>query len=109
MVIRETPEMEISAKNVKKSVIAQSVKDRDVVLCRAFNRNAVRSLCDVLVRSSIPFSQNWRHIPFFLRSYYRGKKEYCEISINRTEYSKARRAIDVMDDLSRRRLQLNYI
>ncbi len=109
MEIKETTEMQISARNKKKSVMAQSVKDRDVVLCRAFNRNAVRTLCDALVRSSIPFSQNWRHIPFFLRSYYKGKKEYCEISINKKEYSRARRAIDVMDEISRRRLQLNYM
>ena len=52
---------------------------------------------------------NSKRIPFFKREQYNGAREFVVISINPHRYGQARRVIDQIDSLYRRRLVLsNY-
>ena len=81
--------------------------DKDVVLCRTTNRRVSNRTTDLLVEDAIPFTKNWKHIPFFRREQYHGASEICVISINRNTYARARRCLDRMERRDRARLNLN--
>ncbi len=82
--------------------------DKDVVLCRSYNRTASRLACKQLLSDSIPYTMSSKRIPIFLRGTYHAD-EILTISINRNLYSKARRSIDSMDMRQQKRLLMNYI
>lgn len=83
--------------------------DKDVVLCRTTNRRVSNRTTDLLVQDAIPFTRNWKHVPFFRREQYRGASEICVIRINRNTYSKARKTLDRMEQRDRSRLLVNVI
>ncbi|MGN0141022.1 MAG: hypothetical protein ACI4AD_02265 [Roseburia sp.] len=83
--------------------------DKDVELCRTTNERISNQAAQLLIENQIPFTKNWKKIPFFLREKYRGAEQIFIIKTNRNRYSQARRAIDQMDYSFRRRLKLsNY-
>lgn len=83
--------------------------DKDVVLCRTTNRIVSRHTTKLLLEESIPFTMNWKRIPFYKRDEYNGASEVCVISINRNLYVKARRSIKGLNYQDRDRLLLNVI
>ena len=83
--------------------------NRDTVLCETANPRAIKQVIGALNDSCISFSQCWKHIPFLMRPKYRGAKQLCIISVNRTEYSHARRAISDMDPFYYDRLVVNMV
>lgn len=83
--------------------------DKDVELCRTTNERISNQAAQLLIENQIPFTRGWIKIPFFLRERYRGAKQIYTISTNRNRYGQARRTIDQMDELFKRRLVLsNY-
>ena len=83
--------------------------NRNIVLCQTTSYHAGSATTKKLMEDSIPFTKSFKRIPFFKRDRYRGASEICVISINRNEYSKARRSIDRLDTRVRNRLVLNVI
>ena len=83
--------------------------NKDVVLCKTTNRVVSNRTSDLLLEQSVAFSKTNRRIPFFARGRYRGATQFYVISINRTQYSKARRVLDLLEERDYRRLQLNVI
>ena len=83
--------------------------DKDVELCRTTNERISEQAAQLLIANQIPFTKNWKKIPFFLREKYRGAEQIFIIKTNRNRYGQARRAIDQMDSAFRKRLKLsNY-
>lgn len=83
--------------------------DKDIELCRTTNERISNQAAQLLMENQIPFTKNWKKIPFFLREKYRGAEQIFIIKTNRNRYSQARRAIDQMDYALRRRLKFsNY-
>lgn len=83
--------------------------DKDVELCRTTNERISNQAAQLLLENHIPFTRGWIKVPFFLREHYRGAREIYTISTNRNRYGQARRTIDQMDDLFKRRLVIsNY-
>ena len=81
----------------------------DIELCRTTNENAGNQTVQALMDARIPFTRNSKRIPFYKREQYNGAREFVVISINPHRYSQARRVIDQIDSLYRRRLVLsNY-
>lgn len=81
----------------------------DVELCRTTNVRVSEEMTEVLMARRIPFTKICRKIPFFRRERYNGASQVWVISINPHSYGEARRAIDDMDHLYRKRLVLsNY-
>lgn len=81
----------------------------DVELCRTTNENAGEQTIQALLEARIPFTRNSKRIPFYKREQYNGAREFTVISINPHRYGQARRVIDQIDTLYRRRLVLsNY-
>lgn len=78
--------------------------DKDVELCRTTNERISNQAAQLLIRNQIPFTRNWIRIPFFLREKYRGAEQFYVISTNRNRYAQARRALDEMDSVFRRKL-----
>ncbi len=78
--------------------------DRDVELCRTTNERISNQAAQLLIENQIPFTRNWIKIPFFLREKYRGASQSYIIRTNRNRYGQARRAIDQMDSLFKRKL-----
>ncbi len=83
--------------------------NKDVVLCRTTNHRVSNRTTDLLVQDAIPFTKNWKHVPFFRREEYHGASEVCVISINRNTYARARRTLDRMERRDRDRLVMNVI
>lgn len=83
--------------------------DKDVVLCRTTNHRVSQRTTEVLVNNAIPFTKHWKHVPFFKREKYHRASEVCVIRINRNTYSKARRALRLMEERDRKRLLVNVI
>lgn len=83
--------------------------DKDVVLCKTTNKVVGKRIAKVLLEDSIPFTANWKHIPFYLQESYEGATQLCIIHINRNLYSKARKSIAQMDQGDKRRVLLNVI
>ena len=83
--------------------------DKDVVLCSTTNRRVSNHTADILLQDAIPFTKNWKRIPFYKREEYRGADQICVFSINRNLYGRARRSISQLDRMDRNRLLLNVI
>ena len=83
--------------------------NKDILLCKTANRRTSRCTCDKLMQDAIPFSMRWKKVPFFKRSHFAGAEKVCEISINRNEYTKARQSLDCLEEIYRKRLQLNFL
>lgn len=81
----------------------------DIELCRTTNPNAGNQIVQALINASIPFTKNSQRIPFFKRNQYEGADEILVISISPRRYSQARRVIDTVDYMYRKRVVLsNY-
>ena len=83
--------------------------DKDVVLCSTTNHRVSNRTTQVLLNDEIPFTKNWKRVPFRRRQEYRGASEVCVFSINRNLYCKARRSIEQLGRTDRERLLLNVI
>ena len=79
----------------------------DVELCRTTNSNASNQTVQALMEASIPFTKNCKRIPFFKRIRYNGAEQIWVISINPHRYGQARRVIDQIDTMYRKRLVLS--
>lgn len=81
----------------------------DIELCRTTNHCAGNQTVQALMEASIPFTKNCRKIPFYKRLQYHGAQQMWVISINPHRYGQARRVIDKIDLMYRKRLMLtNY-
>lgn len=81
----------------------------DIELCRTTNMKAGNQTVQALVDAHIPFTRNSKRIPFYKREQYNGAREFTVITINPHRYGQARRVVDQMDTLYRRRLVVtNY-
>ena len=54
--------------------------DKDVVLCSTTNRRVSNHTTDILLQDAIPFTKNWKRIPFYKREEYRGADQICVFS-----------------------------
>ncbi len=88
---------------------AKACAAKDVLLCSTTNFRASKHAAYILTMENIPFSKHWNRIPLYLRERYHGNSELCEISINRNEYSRARRAISKLEPCFFNRLCINVI
>ncbi|MBR1392145.1 MAG: hypothetical protein IJ567_12065 [Lachnospiraceae bacterium] len=70
---------------------------RDVELCRTTNHVVSSQLIKMLIEYEVPFTQNWKRVPFFKRMAYKGAREVCVVSTHCTQYSRARKVVDQMD------------
>ena len=83
--------------------------DNDIELCRTTNEQTSNQAAQLLIENHIPFTKNWIRIPFFLREKYRGARQIYVIRTNPSRYGQARRTIDQLDPMMRRRLVVsNY-
>lgn len=83
--------------------------DKDVELCYTTNERIINQAVQLLIENQIPFTRNYIPIPFFLQKRFHGAHQICVISTNRNRYGQARRTIDQMDTMFKRRLILsNY-
>ena len=81
----------------------------DIELCRTTNPRVGKRTAEALMDASIPFSKSFRQIPFYQRMKYQGAKEEVVIMINPNRYGQARRVIDQMDMIYKKRLVVsNY-
>ena len=81
----------------------------DVELCRTTNETAGAQTVQALMDARIPFTRNSKRIPFFKRDQYNGANEIMMITVNPHRYSQARRVVDTVDYMYRKRLVLsNY-
>lgn len=81
----------------------------DIELCRTTNNKAGSETVQALMDASIPFTKNCKRIPFFKREQYNGAEQMWVITINPHRYGQARRVIDQIDTMYRKRLVLsNY-
>lgn len=81
----------------------------DIELCRTTNSRVGNQTTQLLLEEQIPFTKNCKRIPFFRREKYHGAKEIWVIRINPHRYGQARRALDGLDLVYRKRLVLsNY-
>ncbi len=92
----------------KKPRMAKNV-GKDVVLCKTTNRIVSNRTSDLLLAQSVAFTKSWHRIPFFRRYFYNGASNICIISINRTQYSRARRVLFELEERDYNRLQLNVL
>lgn len=81
--------------------------DKDVILCSTTNHRVSKHTTQILIDDAIPFTKNWKRIPFYKREEYRGASEVCVFSINRNLYCKARRSIEQLTHIDRERLLLH--
>lgn len=84
-------------------------KANDVELCRTLNKKVVEETTLTLMENHIPFTRTEQNIPFFLRLKYQGAKQFWIISINPRRYGQARRVIDKLDNIYRKRLILSNL
>lgn len=83
--------------------------DKDIELCWTTNERISNEATQLLINNSIPFTKNWISIPFFLREKFHGAKQMYVISTNPNRYGQARRTIDQLDPVYKRKLLLsNY-
>ncbi len=83
--------------------------DKDVVLCSTTNHRVSNHTTQILINDAIPFTKNWKRVPFYKREAYRGASEVCIFSINRNLYCKARHSIEQLAHADKERLLLNVI
>ena len=83
--------------------------NKDVELCYTVNERISNYAVRLLIENHIPFTKNLINIPFFLRERFHGAKQLYVISTNPNHYGQARRTIDQLDPIYKRRLRLsNY-
>ena len=82
---------------------------KDVVLCKTTNRVVSNRTSELLLEQSVAFSKSFIRIPFFRRGRYNGATKFYVISISRTQYSKARRVLSLLEERDYNRLLLNVI
>ena len=82
---------------------------KDVVLCRTTNRIVSNRTSELLLQQSVAFTKSFRRIPFFLRHRFHGASQYYVISISRSQYSQARRILNLLEERDFNRLKLNLI
>ena len=83
--------------------------NKDIELCYTINERISDYCVRALIENHIPFTKNLVNIPFFLRERFHGAKQMYVISTNYNLYSQARRTIDQLDPIYKRRLRLsNY-
>ena len=92
----------------KKPKLSKNI-GKDVVLCQTTNRIVSNRTSDLLLEQSVAFTKSWHRVPFFRRGSYNGANRVCVISINRTQYSRARRVLDLLEERDYNRLRLNVI
>ena len=81
----------------------------DIELCRTTNIKVGNQTAQALIEAQIPFSKSFRQIPFYQRIKYRGAKEEVVIMINPNRYGQARRVIDQMEYIYKKKLVVsNY-
>ncbi len=83
--------------------------NKDIVLCSTTNHYVCKNTKRMLIDGRIPFTANWKRIPFFKRSAYRGAREICTFFISPNIYSQARRTISAMAASDRSRLVVNIL
>ena len=83
--------------------------NKDIELCWTTNEHISNAATQLLIHNHIPFTKNWIYIPFFLREKFHGAKQMYVISTNPNRYCQARRTIDQLDPMYKRKLLLsNY-
>lgn len=83
--------------------------DKDVILCSTTNHRVSNRTTQILLDDAIPFTKNWKRVPFYKREEYRGASEVCVFTINRNLYGRARRSIEQLGRMDRERILLNVI
>ncbi|MCM1221682.1 MAG: hypothetical protein NC548_45110 [Lachnospiraceae bacterium] len=78
--------------------------DKDIEVCRTTNKRISNEAAQLLIENQIPFSRDWVKIPFFKREKYRGARQFYVIRTNRNRYGQARRTIDRLDDVTKRKI-----
>ena len=76
--------------------ILGNLKDRDVVLCTLTSQAAGRALSEVFVQVGIPFTLDWEKRSVLKRMLDKERKEVCIVKTHRSQYSRARRTLDMM-------------
>lgn len=79
----------------------------DIELCRTTSEKAGNRIVQALLDASIPFTKNCKKIPFFKRLKYNGAEQLVVITINPSRYNQARRVVDKMDTIYRKRVVLS--
>ncbi|MBR4027573.1 MAG: hypothetical protein IKJ01_08500 [Lachnospiraceae bacterium] len=87
--------------------ILGNYKDNDIELCRTTNHTAGDETVQALLEASIPFTKNCKKIPFFQRTKYNGAQKVWVITTNPDRYGQARRVIDTIDVMYRKRLMVS--
>ena len=87
----------------------REVNDRDVVLCTLTDKRTGRILMETFVERGIPFTQTWKKCSIFQRTFYHSKSEICTVRTHRSQYSKARRALDQLGRPFLNRVQVHVI
>ena len=82
---------------------------KDIVLCKTTNRVVSNRTTNLLLEQSVPFSKTYHRVPFFRRHSYNGADRVYVFSINRNQYSHARRVLALLEERDYNRLFLNVI
>lgn len=84
-------------------------KGNDIELCHTTNTRVSEQTALLLLDEQIPFTKNQKKIPFFKRDQFNGASSMWFISVNPSRYSQARRAIDRLDNVIKKRIVVsNY-
>ena len=76
--------------------ILGNMKDRDVVLCTLTNHAAGRAISELFIQTGIPFTLDWERKSVLKRIIEKDRKEVCTVRTHRSQYSRARRTLDMM-------------
>lgn len=103
--------MDRGGRNVAKKAVKVIDKhiDRDVELCRTTNARVGNQAVAMLVAEQISFTQSWEWVPFYRREQYRGASQVCVIRTHCNQYSRARRILEQMEIVYRKRLILHAV
>lgn len=82
---------------------------KDIILCATANRVVSNHTSELLLEQSVPFSKNWHRVPLLMRRRFHGANKVCIISINRNQYTHARKALSLLEERDFNRLFLNVI
>ena len=87
--------------------LSRNINSNYIVLCETTSKVVSRHTSDVLLQGSVPFTQNWKNVPFFLRFRYNGASRVYSISISKSQYQRARRALNTLERRDMDRLLVN--
>ena len=82
-------------------------RGNDVELCETTNASVSDRTVKALMEEHIPFTKNYKRIPFFRREDYEGAEAFWVIKVNARRYSQARRTLDRLDRSYRERLVMS--